>query len=174
MNKSTCLPVLIALAALAAPVENARAATDFKYVSALACTAFTPNTQPGELQMNAAGLYNPGTTSERVVCPMPRDQDDAYLNGDVDITVYYRGLGAPAQVGCTLYVGSAYMQAGAMYAASGVGPAVGNGVRSSLVIQGATQDTEFLAAPAIVICTLGPKMALAGLFFNESGPTNTP
>jgi hypothetical protein len=172
--KPLFVPVLVALAALAAPVESVDAATDFKFVSALDCVAFTPNTQPGELQINASGVYNPGTTVERVLCPLPRDQDDAYIANDVDITVYYRGMGAPGRVTCTLFVGSAYMQAGPVWTASVVGNSAGNGNRNSLVIVGATQDTEFLTAPANVLCSLDPKMAIAGLFFNESGPTNTP
>jgi hypothetical protein len=172
--KPVLLPLLVTLAALAAPVQHANAATDFKFVSALDCVAFAPNTQPSELQMMSAGLYNPGSTSERVICPLPRDQDDAYLNGDVDITVYYKGYGAPARVGCTLYVGSSFMQAGAIYSSTTIGDPVGNGGRGALVIAGASQDTEFSTNPALVICTLEPKMALAGLFFNESGPTNTP
>jgi hypothetical protein len=172
--KTVLLPLLVTLVALAAPAQHADAASDFKFVSALDCVAFAPNTQPSELQMTAAGLYNFGSTYERVICPLPRDQDDAYLSGDVDITVYYRGLGAPAHVGCTLYVGSSFMQAGAIYTSSAIGNPVGNGGRGALVITGASQDTEFSTNPALVICTLEPKMALAGLFFNESGPTNTP
>jgi len=172
--KPLCLPVLVALVALVTPAQHADAATDFKFVSALDCVAFTPNTQPGELQINASGVYNPGTTVERVLCPLPRDQDDAYISNDVDITVYYRGMGAPARVTCTLFVGSAYMQAGPVWTASVVGAPAGNGSRDSLVIVGATQDTEFFTGPANVLCSLDPKMAIAGMFFNESGPTNTP
>jgi len=173
-TKPLFLPVLVALAALAAPVESVDAATDFKFVSALDCVAFTPNTQPGELQLTTAGIYNPGTSVERVLCPMPRDQDDPYIANDVDITVYYRGLGAPARVTCTLYVGSVYMQSTSIYTSSTVGDPAGNGGRNNLVIVGAGQDSNFLTAPTNVLCSLDPKMAIAGLFFNESGPTNTP
>jgi hypothetical protein len=172
--KPLVLPILLALAVVAAPVERAQAGTDYKFVSALDCVAFTPNTQPGELQVNASGLYNPGTTTERVLCPMPRDQDDPYLTNDVDVTVYYRGLGAPARVTCTLFVGSAYMQSTAVYSNTAVGPLAGNGTRQYLIVVGAQQDDTFLTAPTNVLCALEPKMALAGLFFYEGGPTNTP
>jgi hypothetical protein len=168
--KPLALPVLLALA-FATPVE---AGTDFKFVSALDCVAFTPNTQPGELTINAGGIYNAGTTTERVLCPMPRDQDDPYLSNDVDVTVYYRGMGTPGRVTCTLFVGSAYMQTSAIYSNSVVGPLAGNGARSSLIIVGASQDDDFLTVPTNVLCALEPKMAIAGLFFYEGGPTNTP
>jgi hypothetical protein len=173
--KPLCLPVFVALAALATPVEHASAATqDFKFVSALACIPFTPNTQAGELQITTAGIYNPGTSTERVLCPMPRDQDDPYLQNDTDVTVYYRGLGAPGRVTCTLYVGSVYMQPTAIYTNTVVGNSVGNGGRDHLVIVGATQDQNYLTSPTVVLCSLEPKMAIAGLFFFEGGPTNTP
>lgn len=172
--KPLVLPIFLALAAAAAPVELAQAATDYKFVSALDCVAFTPNTQPGELTINAGGIYNAGTTTERVLCPMPRDQDDAYITNDVDVTVYYRGMGAPARVTCTLFVGSTYMQTTSVYTNSVVGDLAGNGAREHLVIVGANQDSAFLTAPTNVLCALEPKMALAGLFFYEGGPTNTP
>ncbi|MGH8028751.1 MAG: hypothetical protein ACREO3_02335 [Arenimonas sp.] len=172
--KPTLFYAFLVVAALAAPVAPARAATDFKFVHGTGCVAFGPNTQVGELQISPAGIYNPGTSVERVICPMPRDQDDAYISGDVDVTVYYRGLSTPGRVTCTLYVGSVYMQVGSVYTNSVVGDFAGNGVRDYLVIQGAGQTSEFLTAPVNVLCALDPKMALAGLFFNESGPTNTP
>lgn len=173
--KSLSLPVLVAMAALVAPVDRAIAADDFKFVAASACIPFTPNTQVGELQITTAGIYNPGTSVERVICPMPRDQDDPYLSNDVNITVYYRGMGATSgRVTCTLYVGSVNMQTTSIYTNSVVGPLAANGQRTNLVIIGAGQDANFFALPTTVLCALDPKMAIAGLFFNERGPTNTP
>jgi hypothetical protein len=165
---------LVAVVALATPTARVDAADDFKFVSASDCVAFTPDTQPGELQVNASGLYNPGTSTERVICPLPRDQDDGYLSNDVYITVYYRGMGAPGRVTCSLFVGSAYMQLAAVYSTTVAGDPAGSGVRKSLIIIGANQDDEFVTTPANVVCALDPKMALAGMFFSESGPTNTP
>jgi hypothetical protein len=168
------LAASVALAAVAAPVHTARAADDFKFVHASACVPYTPNTQPADLQLTPAGYYNPGTLVERVLCPMPRDQDDAYLSGDVDITVYYRGMGATSgRLTCTLYVGSSSMTP-SIYAQTVNGPYASNGARTNLVISGAGQPGGFLTAPVSVLCSLDPKMALAGLFFNESGPTNFP
>jgi hypothetical protein len=172
--KPLLVSLVVAVVALATPTARVDAATDYKFVSAHDCIAFTPNTQPSELQVSASGLYNAGTTGERVICPLPRDQDDGYLVNDVDITVYYRGLGAPGRVTCTLFVGSAYMQAAAIYSTTTVGNLAGNGEREALVLYGANQDDEFITTPANVVCALDPKMALAGLFFNESGPTNVP
>ena len=172
--KIALLTAPLVAAAAAAPVDTARAATDFKFIHANDCVPYGPGTTVGELTVYPSGLYNPGTTAEKVLCPLPRDQDDAYLSGDVDITVYYRGLGTPGRVTCSLFVGSSNMQTGAVYTNTVVGDLAGSGAREYLVILGAGQSSEFLTTPATVLCTLDPKMALAGLFFNESGPTNTP
>jgi hypothetical protein len=165
---------IVVLAALVAPAGPARAADDFKFVHAADCVPYAPNTQAAELQLTPAGYYNPGSQIERVLCPMPRDQDDAYLSGDVDITVYYRGLGGtPGRMVCTLYVGSTHMTT-SVYAQTVNGPYASNGVRTSLVISGAGQPGGYLTAPVSVLCSLDPGVALGGLFFNESGPTNVP
>lgn len=164
----------VVVAAVAAPVQTARAADDFKFVHAAACVPYAPNTLPGDLQLTYAGYYNPGTAVERVLCPMPRDQDDAYLSGDVDITVYYRAVTATSgRLSCTLFVGSTNMTT-SVYGQSVTGPLASNGARTNLVISGAGQPAGFLTAPVSVLCAIDPKMALAGLFFNESGPTNFP
>jgi hypothetical protein len=168
------LTATVALAAVAMPVHTARAADDFKFVHAADCVPYAPNTQPADLQLTPAGYYNPGVTVERLLCPMPRDQDDAYLSGDVDITAYYRGMTAtPGRLTCTLYVGSSSMTT-SVYAQTVSGPYAANGARTTLVISGAGQPGGFLTAPVGVLCSLDPKMAFAGLFFNESGPTNFP
>src|SRR5689334_6651899 len=76
-----------------------------------ACIAYGPDTTSAELQFAPSGIYNPGTTSEKVVCSMPRDQETAYTTNQVGIIVNYRVLGAtPAKMTCTLYVGSAQHQ----------------------------------------------------------------
>jgi hypothetical protein len=172
--KPLCLSALLALAALAAPVEPARAADDFKFVHAADCVPNAPNTLPADLQLTYSGYYNPGTDVEGVICPLPRDQDDAYLSGDVDITVYYRGMGAsPGRMTCTLLVGSTSMTT-SVYSKSVTGPLVANGARTSLVIAGAGQPGGYLTAPVSLQCSIDPKVGFAGVFFNESGPTNFP
>jgi hypothetical protein len=166
---------VVALAvAIAAPAAHA-VASDFKFVAPADCEPYAPNTLASELQFTPTGIYNPGTTVERVMCPLPRDQDDPYLTNDVQVTGYYRGLGAaPAGVTCTLFVGSTSMQSTAVYATTVAGPAVANGTRAKVIIEGASQSDLFAAVPVSVICALGPKVSFAGLFLDEAGPTNFP
>jgi hypothetical protein len=172
--KPLCLSALLALAALAAPVDPARAADDFKFVHAADCVPYAPNTLPADLQLTFTGYYNPGTVAETVLCPLPRDQDDAYLSGDVDITVYYRGMGASAgKMTCTLLVGSTSMTT-SIYTKTVTGPLAANGARTSLVISGASQPGGYLTHPVSLGCTIDPQVSFAGVFFNESGPTNFP
>jgi hypothetical protein len=178
MNRSVSFSVaagLVALAAVAA-VPSSRAATqDFKFVAPVDCEPYAPDTLAHELVITPTGIYNPGNSVERVLCPMPRDQDDPFLSGDVQVTVYYRGMGpAASRVTCTLFVGSTSMQGTAVTTSSVAGVAVSNGTRGDLSIDGTIQTDEFNAVPANVICALSPRISLAGLFWSEAGPTNTP
>ena len=164
---------VVAVAALvAAPALHA--ASDFKFVAPVDCEPYAPNTLASELQITPTGIYNPGTTVERVLCPIPRDQDEPYITNDVQVVGYYRGLGAAASgVTCTLFVGSTSMQSSAVYSATVAGPAVANGNRSSVIIDAGTQSNAYSAVPVNVICALGPQVSLAGLFWDEAGPTQT-
>jgi len=174
--KSLATASLVALAALVAPAQQAGAVTqDFKFVAPADCVPYAPDTTAAEVQLTIAGWFNPGSTTERILCPLPRDQDDPYQSGELDIVVYYRGLGPVAsQVSCTLYVGSLSMHSTSVYTVSKLGPAVGGGARTNLTIQGNTQSPDFYAVPESLVCALGPNMSIAGVFFNENGPTNTP
>ena len=157
---------------LAAPAQSAE---DFKFVAPVDCEPYGPGTQASEIQVTATGIYNPGTSAELVLCPMPRDQDDPFISGDVQVTAYYRALGAnSATMACTLYVGSTSMQGTAVYSASATGPFASNGARNQLTINGATQTQAFSAVPVNVLCSIGPKVSFGGIFWSEEGPTNTP
>ena len=175
MNALRCISLAGALSltvAVAAP--SARAASDFKFIAPVDCEPYAPNTLASELQITPTGIYNPGTSVERVLCPIPRDQDDDYLTNDVQVVAYYRSLGAGAALTCTLYVGSTSMHSAAVTSYTVSGPAVAYGARNKLIINGATQTDQFAVVPANVICALGPKTSLAGLFLDEAGPTNVP
>jgi hypothetical protein len=173
-SRISLLAATVVLAAATAPVHTARAADDFKFVHAAACVPYAPNTLPTDLQLTTNGYYNPGTEVERVLCPLPRDQDDGYIPGDVDITVYYRGMGSVSgRMACTLLVGSTNMTT-SVYTQSATGPLAANGARTSLVINGSGQPAGFLTHPVSLLCAIDPKVALGGVFFNESGPTNFP
>jgi hypothetical protein len=158
---------------LAAPASQA--ASDYKFVAPVDCEPYAPNTLASELQYTPTGIYNPGTGVERVLCPIPRDQDEQYITNDVQVVAYYRGLGgAAAGMTCTLFIGSTSMQSTAVYAASVAGAPVASGARDSLIINAGSQTQDFAAVPVHVICALGPKVSFAGLFWDEAGPTHTP
>jgi hypothetical protein len=178
MNRSFPLSVAAGLVAVAAVVAapSSRAETqDFKFVAPVDCEPYAPDTLAHELVITPTGIYNPGNSVERVLCPMPRDQDDPFLSGDVQVTVYYRGMGpASSRVTCTLFVGSTSMQSTAITTASAAGVGVSNGARGDVSINGTIQTDEFNTVPVNVICALTPRVSLAGLFWSEAGPTNTP
>ena len=167
------LGVVALAAAVAAP--SLQAAADFKFVAPVDCEAYGPNTLPSELQITPTGIYNFGTGVERVLCPIPRDQDEPYITNDIQVVGYYRGLGgAPAGMTCTLFVGSTSMQSTAVTTATAAGPAVANGNRASVIVENVLQTNDFDAVPVNVICALGPKVSFAGLFLDEAGPTHVP
>ena len=72
------------------------------------CIAQSPGTTAAELQFASAGIYNPGTTTETVLCSMPRESTTESGPADVYAFVYYRVLGGtPSAVTCTMPPGSA-------------------------------------------------------------------
>jgi hypothetical protein len=162
----------IAVAAAFAFAPAARAADDFKFVAPADCEPFPPDTSAAALRHTLAGLYNPGLEVERVLCPMPRDQDDPYLWGDVDVTAYYRAGTSAGRMACTLYVGSTSMQSTSVYSTSASGPLAAAGARASFTIEGAGQSQSYWAVPVSMLCSIDPKVTFAGLFFNERGPTH--
>jgi hypothetical protein len=173
--KTLALTAIVALAGLAVPAPSAVAADDFKFVAPADCIPYAPNTTAAELQLTTAGVFNPGSTTEQILCPLPRDQEDPYQTGEVDIVVYYRGLGpVAARVSCTLYVGSPSMQSTAIYTKTVQGPLASGGTRTNLTIAGAGHSPNFYSVPVSLLCSIGPNMSVAGVFFNESGPTHTP
>src|SRR5690349_10153164 len=86
MNRSASLSAVAAgVVALAAVVAapSTHAATDYKFVAPVDCEPYVPGgTLATELVVSPTGIYNPGTSIERVLCPMPRDQDDPFISGD--------------------------------------------------------------------------------------------
>jgi hypothetical protein len=169
---------IVVLASLAAaallPSPAAQAFLDRKSVSPSDCIPYAPDTTSGELQITPTGVYNPGTTTEKVICPLPRDQDTAYVADNIAVIVYYRVLGgAVGRLTCTLYVGSSSMQASAVYTNSASGPLVSAGARSSVTLSGATQP-EFSSVPNTLVCQISPKTSLGAIYMDETVQTATP
>jgi hypothetical protein len=167
------IPLLAAAATVLLCFHSPAHATDDKYVSATECEPYAPDTTAAELQVTPAGVYNPGTTSEKIICPLPRDQDVAYLIDDLNIVVYYRVLGGtPARLTCSLYVGSTTMQTNAIYTTTASGELVSAGARG--YVQMSAGQTQFSAVPGNVICTLPPKTSMGGIFMQEYVSTAQP
>jgi hypothetical protein len=174
MSVRTLLALSAAAAALAVATLPAQAAADRKFVHPSACAAYGPDTTAAEIEFSPVGIYNPGTQIEKVVCPMPRDQEVAYTSGDLVVGIYYRGF-APvdARLTCTLTVGSTSMQSEVVFTHSKAGPMVKNGARGQLELNGATQAGPFHSIPSSVVCALSPKTSLGGILYYETEPTHT-
>ena len=170
LTAATAAILLATVAAL--PV---RAGTDRKFVHPSACVPYQPDTTAAEIQYSPVGIYNPGTQIEKVVCPLPRDQDTKYTSQTLIVGVYYRGF-APvdARLVCTLTVGSTSMQNESVYTTTVAGEMVKNGERTALELVGASQASSDLTVPSSVVCALSPKTSLAGIYQMETGTTNTP
>lgn len=139
-----------------------------------ACVAYGPDTTPAELQFTPSGIYNPCTGIEKVLCSLPRDQDSAYAEGEAFIEVTYRVLGAaPGRLTCTVFVGSAHHQTQAVYTSTAVGLPVASGNRSSLQLEGATQQVGYHVIPVAMVCAISPKTWMSTVYFDESGYTQT-
>jgi hypothetical protein len=165
------LPILVLLAAL--PAEPV-AAADFKAVPASACTAYGPDTTLSELAFSPTGIYNPGTASEKVFCALPRDQNSAFVDGNLTVNVYYRVLGGtPARVTCTLWVGTTAMEGTAAYSETVAGPLASAGGRAALALAHATQqDFIYAIVPVSLLCVIPPKTTLGAIVTGEQGLTD--
>jgi hypothetical protein len=172
-NPWICLSA--AIIALSAPLPHgnqARAFEDRKSVSPSACIVYAPDTSAADLEFTPAGIYNPGTATEKVICAMPRDQDIPYEAGDVSIGVFYRVLGAtPARVTCTLFIGSPSMQSAAVTTITASGPLLSAGARGALNLYGGVQ-TQYISVPNTLVCTVPPKVSIGGLYLGESETTH--
>ena len=161
-------PTLVAAATMlfAFSLTPARA-VDAKYVSATECQPYAPDTTAAELQVTPTGVYNPGTTVEKILCPLPRDQDVAYVLNDAIFVVYYRVLGGtPSRLTCSLYVGSPTMQSNAIYTTTASGEFVSSNARSYVMLFAGPQ-TEFAIVPGNIICTIPPKTSMGGIYQQE-------
>ena len=155
---------------LASPVANAY---DYKFTSGAECVPYAPDTTAAELQVTPNGIYNFGTTVEKVLCPLPRDADVEYTGGWVEVAVYYRVLGAlPARLTCTLYIGSAAVQTSSVITTTANGAFVANGAVSAVnLISGGAMDPD--RGPNNVLCSMPAKTQLGGIQIVEENITHT-
>ena len=99
------LAIATAIGLVATPTTHA--APDPKAFGAAECEPYAPDTTRAELTYSPNGIYNAGTTNEKVICVLVRDQDAAFEHYTLSIDAHYRVLGATAaRLTCTLWLGS--------------------------------------------------------------------
>jgi hypothetical protein len=138
------------------------------YGAATACDAYAPDTARSELQFTPTGIYNPGTTIEKVQCMVLYDQESNYAPNDLYVSVRYRGLGAaPGRLTCTLFVGSSSVQSDPVATTTTVGALVANGERTYVAMDGGSPQESFASAPVTLICAISPKTSMGSIFERE-------
>jgi hypothetical protein len=168
-----------ALLVVAAASMSPASAIDGKVVGAgTACIAYGPDTTAAELQFTQTGIYNPGTTTEKVMCQLMHDLEGEYL-GDpaLQARVSYRVLGAtPGRVTCTLFVGTTSQQTDPIYATTLSGDLQSAGGRGQLVfsLAGGMQQAGYNMVPTTMICAISPKTSMATITYYEWGSTEGP
>jgi hypothetical protein len=148
-------------------------AEDRKFVAATECLPYAPTTSAAELVYSQNGVYNPGASLEKVICPLPRDQDVATSDANFfTAIVFYRVMSAtPARMTCTLWFGSTSMLSVASYSLSANGPYADSGARVSLTMAAYTEPYAYFGSPGHMICALPPKTSFAGMHTKEYGAT---
>jgi hypothetical protein len=165
--------VFATLVAVGATTPSARAASNDKIVNPATCLPYAPDTTAAELVFSTNGVYNPGTTSEKVICLLPRDQDAQYAFNELAVVAWYRVLGAtPSRMTCTLYIGSTNQQDTAVVTVTAAGSVVSAGSRGYVSIAAGPETAVW--APVSMICLLPPKTAFGSIRFVEMGLTQVP
>jgi hypothetical protein len=138
-----------------------------------ACVAYPPDTTAAELQISTNGIYNPGTTTEKVFCGLPRDSGYAYQPGNaITVTVFYRVVSATAaKLTCTLYIGSTSQTADPVTTVTATGPSASAGGRTSVVMTTQSQPSDYNYAPNSLVCAIPPKTSLGSITLNEETGT---
>jgi hypothetical protein len=171
-NRPLATALVATLAAAAIPGAQA-VDWDYKGVSASICQPYAPDTTAAELQVTQSGVYNPGTTVEKVICPLPRDMEAKYPDSAMIVGVYYRVLGGTAaRLTCTIFVGSSGMDSEAVATSTASGPLVSAGNRSVVWMASLAQSSSHIIVPNTLICSIPAKTQLAGIFFEEDGTTD--
>ena len=152
------------------PVQQARA--DYKGISTADCQPLGPGTTAGELSVTQNAIYIPGTTAEKIICPVNKayygtwdDTNAAYMY------VYFKTGAVTGAVSCTTFVGSP----------AGFGGAVSTNTTNSGTIaantatyinvnlRDSTVSNPLQIENANVVCTITPKVIFGGFFFSEPG-----
>jgi hypothetical protein len=107
---------------------------------------------------------------EKVLCSVPRDQENPYLQFNMEVIANYRVVGGtPGRMTCTLFVGSANHQIEPVVTTTDVGDLKSNGARGYVQMMAGVQQSE--TAPVSVVCALSPKTWFSNLSIAEWGAT---
>ena len=152
----------------------AGALNDYKSIDAASCQPYGPNTTSSELVYNQLGV-----TSESVLCPVMTDGDSSWSSTagvGANMYIYFRAGGTAGKAACTAFASKATIIAGSTYSIT-ANPAtnVAADTRNYLYMDLAEISGSWTSAPTLVVlCTLTPKVTLAGFSFNENVVTNRP
>jgi hypothetical protein len=168
IKPALALGTLVLLVAVAGPAARA---ADSKTIAASQCAAYGPDTTAAELTFSPTGVYNGGTTNEKVLCALPRDQDLAYAASELYLSAYYRVLGGtPGRMTCTVFVNST-SQYGVVTTATASGGLVSGGTQSSLNVAMPAQGDSINSSPVTAICLIPPKTSFSSMIMTEMGTT---
>lgn len=151
---------------------------DWKYIDATACQPYGPGTVAAELTYNQLGISNPGTTNETVLCPMPTDSESSwssYVGAIGSVFVHFRAGSIPGRVACTAFISKASMSSGAVFTVtSNPANSAANALTTLVINLADTSGSWSVGPPAVLLCTLTPKVTLGGIYLDEGASTNTP
>ncbi len=152
------------------PSQQARAAWDYKGISATECQPFLPTTY-ADVPFKNNAIINTTGVNQRVICPVNKDAQTTWTAGMVTFYAYIRAGSTAGKVSCTLYGGG-----------SAYGTQVSYGATSDLVAAGSNSNFTIpnIADPSggvtlegwNVLCTLNPGMALSGFWWGEDFDTD--
>ena len=128
------------------------------------CIAMAPDTTAGELDFTPSGIYNPGTTAEKVMCALPQDEDGYYTSGELYVYARYRVAGpVPAKMTCTLFVGSVHNN-DTVTTHTESGELKANGARWDVPLVGIGGGSS---APLTLVCAIPPKTYFSSIKLTE-------
>lgn len=173
-HKPIAVAIVAAFAIAASALPVAAVTRDSKVVAPTLCEPYAPDTTAAELQETSNGIYNPGTTIEKVICALPRDAENEYASaGDLLVQVYYRVLGAaPGRLTCTLFVGNTTMGLDPVVTHTVAGDAASSGGRDWLELTVGTQPAPYTMVPNALICAISPKTVLGAIYLTEKDQTD--
>lgn len=172
-RKSLMFAACTLLALASAPAALGQS-YDQKAISPMDCQPYAPDTGWGDVQFTPTGIYNPGTTTEKVICALPRDAETGYTMANyLVLTVYYRVIGAsPGRLTCTIFVSSTSMTPNAVTTVTASGPLASGGARNMVDLTVSSQPSPYVSNPNSLVCAISPKTSMGGIYFYEQNATD--